>query len=324
MLSGIPFPNQHSSFQAMVSLCGCGLQPLVTTVKCEPSWFLRVRPMVTNSSSNGLVPRVGATVLVVVGPGLVPGLIPSAGPVVKRDGVPRVVMVRPPSRVMSATIMARKFCLLVPGVYVGSVLLRRRIRPTFPVVPVRSGTLWPEGRRLPVLTVPTGFGRFLHRALPAAVRTFAPVRSTRERNNFPVLLIVASPGRSLRLIVTAMVRWPAIRRALLSRNIPLLRPLVLGVALVLVPTRPLRSAPPPVLRSRSTKLGVRRRREPFARLLVATRESGPDAAAPSVGRRGVLIVLGTTTHGDRVVTGRPVGRRRVAGPPRGSTRRRVL
>jgi hypothetical protein len=32
------------------------------------------------------------------------------------------------------------------------------------------------------------------------------------------------------------------QRALLSRNIPLLRPLVLGVALVLVPTRPLRSA----------------------------------------------------------------------------------
>jgi hypothetical protein len=103
---------------------------------------LSVRPMVTNSSCNGLCSarwRADAGIC-------------WAGP---RDLAGSQCWPSPQTR--RRPVMARRFCLLVPAVDVGAVLFCRRIQPTavriLPVVPVHSGRLWPEGRRLPVLTV---------------------------------------------------------------------------------------------------------------------------------------------------------------------------
>jgi hypothetical protein len=95
--------------------------------------------------------------------------------------------------------------------------------------------------------------------------------------------------------------------------------LLMVLSVVPVPVRP-------VLRTRScsTKLVVRRRREPPARLLVVTR----GRKCPSIEQRGILAVACAMPFVDRVAVWRPVAqpvqRRRVARPPRGSAQWRCL
>jgi hypothetical protein len=82
----------------------------------------------------------------------------------------------------------------------------------------------------------------------------------------------------------------------------------------------------PVLRTRScsTKLVVRRRREPPARLLVVTR----GRKRPSIEQRDILAIACAMPFADRVAVWRPVAqpvqRRRVARPPQGNAQWRCL